>query len=85
LVRPDQYRREDEIATVVLFVVKVGPTAYKDAKFEGVAWCKAGDFIIVRTYSGTRFKIHGREFRMINDDQVEGTVQDPRGLSRHHV
>jgi len=85
IVRPDQYRKEDEIATVVLFVVKVGPTAYKDPKFDGVAWCKEGDFIIVRTYSGTRFKIWGREFRMLNDDQVEGTVQDPRGLSRHHV
>ena len=87
-IRPDQYRREDEIATVVLFVVKIGPTAYKDeAKFgkEAKPWCKEGDFVIVRTYSGTRFKIWGREFRMINDDQVEGTVQDPRGLSRHHV
>ncbi|HQT82079.1 MAG TPA: hypothetical protein PLQ34_07865 [Ferrovaceae bacterium] len=88
IVRPDQYRKQDEIATVVLFVVKVGPTAYKDEnKFGPNAepWCKEGDFIITRTYSGTRFKIWGREFRLIDDDMVEAVVQDPRGLSRHHV
>ena len=66
-----------------LFVVKLGPTAYKDpARFPNGARCKAGDFIIVRPNSGTRLKIHGREFRIINDDSVEATVQDPRGITR---
>jgi len=66
-----------------LCLFTVGPDAYKDkAKFPGEPWCKAGDFVLVRTYSGTRFKIYGKEFRLINDDQVEAVVQDPRGLSR---
>jgi co-chaperonin GroES (HSP10) len=51
-------------------------------KFPSGPWCKQGDFIIARAYSGTRFKIHGREFRLINDDQVEAVVQDPRGITR---
>jgi co-chaperonin GroES (HSP10) len=38
--------------------------------------------VLVRAYSGTRFKVYGKEFRMINDDQVEGIVEDPRGISR---
>lgn len=83
LVRDTATLRQEEHATTVLFVLRVGPDAYKDTnKFPSGAWCKEGDFILVRTYSGTRFKIFGKEFRMINDDQVECVVQDPRGITR---
>ena len=83
LVRDTSSMRQEESATTVLFVMKVGPDAYKDqTKFPAGAWCKEGDFVLVRTYSGTRFKIFGKEFRLINDDQVDAVVQDPRGLTR---
>ena len=83
LVRDTATLRQEEHATTVLFVLRVGPDAYKDsAKFPSGAWCKEGDFVLVRTYSGTRFKIFNKEFRMINDDQVECVVQDPRGITR---
>ena len=83
LLKPDSMAKIEEHSTTVLFVVKVGPDAYKDAnKFPNGAWCKEGDFILVRTYSGTRFKIYGKEFRLINDDQVDAVVQDPRGITR---
>ena len=73
----------EEMLTPVLFVVKVGPDAYKDAsRFPSGPSCKEGDFIIVRPNSGTRLKIHGREFRIINDDSVEAVVEDPRGITR---
>ena len=73
----------EEMLTPVLFVVKIGPDAYKDpTRFPSGPSCKEGDFVIVRPNSGTRLKIHGREFRMINDDSVEGVVEDPRGISR---
>ncbi len=65
------------------FVLKVGPDAYKDKeKFPTGAWCKQGDFVVMRSYSGTRMSIDGEEFRMINDDSVEGVVEDPRGFGR---
>lgn len=83
IVKADQFMKQEEHATTVLFVLKVGTDAYKDdKKFPGGPWCKAGDFVLVRTYSGTRFKIYGKEFRVINDDMVECVVQDPRGLTR---
>lgn len=83
LVRPTEALRREEHATTILFVLKVGPAAYKDPeKFPTGAWCKEGDFVLVRTYSGTRFKIYGKEFRLINDDQVDAVVQDPRGITR---
>lgn len=83
LVKATNSLRQEEHATTVLFVVKMGPQAYQDVdKFGDTPWCKQGDFILVRAYSGTRFKVFGKEFRMINDDQVEGTIEDPRGISR---
>jgi len=83
IIKAESLKKVEEYSTVVLFVVSVGPDAYKDtAKFPSGPWCKEGDFILTRAYSGTRLKIYGREFRIINDDQVDGIVDDPRGISR---
>lgn len=83
IVKADQVRTAEEQTSHTLFVLKVGPDAYKDpAKFPSGAWCKAGDFIICRAYAGTRIKLFGREFRLLNDDQVDATIEDPRGVSR---
>jgi co-chaperonin GroES (HSP10) len=74
---------KEEILTPVLFVVKMGPEAYKDTtRFPSGPRCKVGDFVVCRPNSGTRLKIHGREFRIINDDSVEAVVEDPRGITR---
>lgn len=73
---------EEKLATV-LFVVSLGEDCYNDkARFPNGPWCKQGDFVITRPNAGTRLLIHGREFRMINDDSVEAVVQDPRGIKR---
>ena len=83
LVKDAKTMYYEEVTTSVLFVVKMGPEAYQDrTRFPSGPRCKVGDFVIVRPNSGTRLKIHGREFRMINDDSVEGVVEDPRGISR---
>jgi len=83
LIKADETRRFEEVLATVFFVVKLGPDCYKDKeKFPTGPWCKEGDFVLARPNSGTRLKIHGREFRLINDDTVEAVVQDPRGISR---
>jgi co-chaperonin GroES (HSP10) len=82
IIKADAVVKTEEITSPVLFVVKVGPTAYDAEKFPEGPWCTVGDFVITRPYSGTRIMIHGKEFRLINDDQVEATVEDPRGISR---
>ena len=83
LVKAGQTMHFEEILSPVLFVVKVGPDAYKDEKrFPSGPSCKVGDFVLVRANTGTRLKIHGKEFRIINDDSVEAVVQDPRGIKR---
>lgn len=83
IVKADTVQKVEEQTTQVLFVVKLGDLAYKDAaRFPTGPWCKEGDFVITRAYSGTRMRIHGTEFRIINDDTVEATVEDPRGVAR---
>jgi co-chaperonin GroES (HSP10) len=83
LWKSDITRQYEELTTPVLFVLKIGPDAYKDTtRFPSGPWCKEGDFVLTRPMAGSRVKIHGREFRIINDDSVEGVVEDPRGISR---
>ena len=83
IIKPDEIVRNEETLTTVLFVVALGPDCYKDeSRFPSGPWCKQGDFVLVRPHAGSRLVIHGREFRMINDDSVEGVVDDPRGIRR---
>ena len=83
LVKSDTTIHFEELLTTVLFVVDLGPDCYADKnRFPTGPWCKKGDFVLVRPNAGTRLVIHGREFRLINDDSVEGVVDDPRGIKR---
>lgn len=87
IVIAESARQREETASIVGLVVKIGSQAYKDEeKFPDGAWCKEGDFIIMRSFSGTRFKVTTpegeQEFRLINDDTVEAVVEDPRVVTR---
>lgn len=83
LAKAGQTMHYEELLSPVLFVVKMGPDAFKDEKrFPSGPSCKTGDFVLVRPNTGTRIKIHGKEFRIVNDDSIEAVVQDPRGISR---
>jgi co-chaperonin GroES (HSP10) len=83
LLKASQTMQYEELLSPVLFVAKIGPDAFKDEKrFPSGPSCQTGDFILVRPNSGTRMKIHGTEWRIINDDSVEAVVQDPRGIQR---
>lgn len=80
---PDEVRDRETVATVVAYVLKVGPLAYKDpAKFgpDSEPWCKKGDWVCIGRYSGSRFKIDGGEIRIINDDEVIATVLEPTDI-----
>jgi co-chaperonin GroES (HSP10) len=83
LLKADETKKIEELTSPVLFVLKMGDLAYKDEeKFPSGPWCKEGDFVITRPYTGTRILIYGKEFRVIYDDQVEAVVEDPRGITR---
>ena len=80
---PDNTTKLEQTASIVGLVIEMGEDAYKDdQKFPNGPYCKKGDFVIFRSYSGTRFKVESEEFRLINDDTVEAVVDDPRGFTR---
>tara|TARA_R110000803_G_scaffold125275_4_gene192922 strand:+ start:396 stop:821 length:426 start_codon:yes stop_codon:yes gene_type:complete len=81
IYKPDEAMQVEEIGTIIGLVLEMGDLAYKDPqKFPTGNWCTQGDYIMMRSYSGTRFKVGGQEFRLINDDTVEAVVDDPRGV-----
>ena len=72
---------KDSIASVVGYVVAVGPDAYKDPnKFTEGDWCKEGDWILFGRYAGARFKIDGGEMRLLNDDEILALLPDPEAV-----
>jgi len=83
IVKAMQTMHIEEVGSILGFVMKLGPDAYSDSsRFPSGAYCVEGDWILMRSYSGTRFAVHGKEFRLINDDSVEAVVEDPRGITK---
>ena len=68
------------IATTCGYVLKMGDLAYKDKDKFGEPWCKKGDWVIFARYAGSRLPIEGGEVRLLNDDEVLGTVKDPESI-----
>jgi co-chaperonin GroES (HSP10) len=83
IIKASQTIHNEEVGSIVGFVLDTGPDVYSDSvRFPTGPFCKKGDWIVMRSYTGTRFMVHGKEFRLINDDSVEAVVEDPRGIVR---
>lgn len=83
IIKPHESQHHEQVASVVGFVLAMGPDCYKDPeRFPSGPYCAEGDFVVFHPYSGTRLKVHGKEFRLINDDTVKAVVDDPRGIVR---
>ena len=83
VLKTDKEIHHDYIMSIMGLVVDMGDGAYKDKeRFPDGAWCKEGDFVMFRANSGTRFKVAGKEYRLLNDDSIGAVVADPRGITR---
>lgn len=83
LVKTKETIQNETVTSVVALVLDMGPDAYKDSsRFPSGPWCEVGNYVLIGPYKGQRFSLNGREFRIINDDCVEGVVKDPRGYRR---
>jgi co-chaperonin GroES (HSP10) len=82
IVRPDDYRLREQVASVIALVVEVGPEAFRDKdRFPTQkAWCQAGDYILIHPYTGSRFQIRDSvtrrfiEYRILEDRHVLAVV-----------
>ena len=73
------------IATNCGYVLKMGPLTYHDKeKFPTGPWCKKGDWVIFARYAGSRLPIEGGEVRILNDDEVLGTIEDPESVLHYN-
>ena len=83
IIKADRTRHEEYILSSMGAVIDMGEQAYADKdRFPTGAWCKVGDFVMFRPNTGTRFKVNGSEYRLMNDDSVQAVVVDPRGIVR---
>ena len=73
----------DTVMSTIGLVLDMGEQAYTDeGRFPTGPWCKQGDYVMFRMNTGTRFKVGGVEYRLMNDDSIEAVVADPRGVTR---
>lgn len=83
IVKADRTKYEEHLLTVVGLVLDMGSQAYNDSeRYPTGPWCKVGDYVLFRANTGTRFKVHGVEYRLMNDDSIDAVVTDPRGVTR---
>jgi len=83
ILKSDKDRDLDHIMSIIGLVVDMGSQAYVDKeRFPEGPWCQQGDYVMFRMNSGTRFRLGGTEYRLMNDDNIEAVVADPRGITR---
>ena len=83
LIKTSQIKQQEQVLSIIGAVIDMGDQCYADKeRFPTGPWCKSGDFVMFRANSGTRFKLGGTEYRLMNDDSIEAVVADPRGITR---
>lgn len=81
LLKTSDSMRKEYIMSIMGVVLDMGEGAYTDKeRFPEGPWCKEGDYVMFRMNTGTRFKVNGKEFRLMNDDSIEAVIPDPRGI-----
>ena len=79
LLGADTLERQ-QVASTCGLVLSMGPYCYDKQKFPEGPWCKKGDWVIFARYAGSRLPIEGGEVRLLNDDEVLGTISDPESI-----
>ena len=83
IIKSSKEIHNEYIMSTIGVVLDMGAQAYSDKeRFPTGPWCKTGDYVMFRANTGTRFKVGGVEYRLMNDDSIEAVVSDPRGVTR---
>jgi co-chaperonin GroES (HSP10) len=83
IIKSSKEMHNEHIMSIMGLVLDMGDGAYADKeRFPSGPWCKQGDYVMFRMNTGTRFKLEGVEYRLMNDDSIEAVVSDPRGITR---
>ena len=83
ILKTDKEKHFENVMSIIGAVIDIGEQAYSDKeRFPTGAWCKQGDYVMFRANTGTRFKVNGNEYRLMNDDSIEAVIDDPRGIQK---
>ena len=81
LLKTETEKHREYILSIMGVVIDMGEDAFSDEeRFPSGSWCKIGDYVMFRMNTGTRFRVNGKEFRLMNDDSIEAVIPDPRGI-----
>jgi len=80
LVLADETIERSQVASTCGLVLKTGPHCYDKEKFPEGPWCKEGDWVIFARYAGSRILIDGGEVRLLNDDEILATIDNPEDI-----
>ena len=81
LVLAETTLEKQQVASQCGLVLAMGDQCYKDKeRYPDGPWCKVGDWVVFARYAGSRIEIEGGEVRLLNDDEVLATVQDPTDI-----
>ena len=69
-----------QVASTCGLVLDMGPHCYDKERYPEGPWCKKGDWIVFARYAGSRIKIDGGEIRLLNDDEILATVENPEDI-----
>ena len=81
IILTDETRDRNALATVVCYVLKLGPDCYSDSDKYSQSYCKEKDWVVIGRYAGSRFRIEGAELRLLNDDEILATILDPDDIA----
>ena len=76
----DETVERSQVASTCGLILDMGPQCYDKERYPEGPWCKKGDWIIFARYAGSRIKIDGGEIRLLNDDEVLATVENPEDI-----
>tara|TARA_R100000664_G_C2758472_1_gene147370 strand:- start:4261 stop:4638 length:378 start_codon:yes stop_codon:yes gene_type:complete len=81
ILKTEGEKNKEFILSILGIVLDMGEDAYKDPdRYPNGPWCERGDYVMFRMNTGTRFKVNGKEYRLMNDDSIEAVIPDPRGI-----
>ena len=80
IIHTETTLERQQVASTCGLVLAMGSQCYDKEKFPDGPWCKKGDWVIFARYAGSRIQIDGGEVRLLNDDEVLATIENPEEI-----
>ena len=80
IIMSDVTIERQQVASQCGLVVALGDQCYDKERYPEGPWCKKGDWVVFARYAGSRIQIDGGEVRLLNDDEILATIENPEDI-----